>query len=132
MTSRVFDLFMQADRSLDRSQGGLGIGLTLVQKLTEVHVRLAKDGIEALAVAAQHAPEVVLLDIGLPGMNGYEVASHLRNDRTLNNLLVIAISGYGQDEDLSRSKAAGCDYHLVKPIDYDQLAELLRSYFERR
>lgn len=196
---RVFELFTQADRSLDRSQGGLGIGLTLVKKLTEIHggrvgvsspgagkgsefwvtlpvcvapistvedarssnadtvaakcnillvddnvfsatmlakmlelnghtVRLAKDGFEAVEFALNLLPDVVLLDIGLPGIDGYQVATKLRQVDKLNGALIVAISGYGQPEDHQRSKAAGFDYHLVKPIDFDQLKALINEF----
>ena len=180
-----------------RSEGGLGIGLTLVQKLAEMHggrvtaasegpgkgseftVRLPalEDGrpnaeprngdslprvagraracsswttmptgrgaVQALeaprarrAVAAStaskrsrwrraHRPEIVLLDIGLPGMDGYEVARRLRTEECCRSSLIIAVSGYGQPEDLRRSKEAGFDHHLVKPVDYEVLMSVM-------
>jgi len=197
MISRVFDPFIQGDHSLDRSQGGLGVGLTLVEKLVKIHggtvrvfsegagkgsefvvmlpilyahpqpieiqkrtagdrsisgrrilivddnvdsasmlasllestgntVWLAQDGLEALDQVTTHEPEVVLLDIGLPGIDGYQVASEVRKNKRLKDTLIVAISGYGQQEDLARSTAAGCNHHLVKPIDYDVLVEVLR------
>jgi PAS domain S-box-containing protein len=195
---RVFDLFSQAERSLDRSQGGLGIGLTLVRRLVEMHggrvsavssgpgqgseftVRLPtlspapaahkpaappssepapdavarrvllvddnEDGAESLAMllkawghevtvaytgaaaleAAQaQRPEVILLDIGLPGIDGYEVARRLRQQAGLEQTRLIAVTGYGQENDRLRSRAAGFDYHLVKPLDLSVLRELL-------
>lgn len=193
---RVFDLFVQGDRSIARTEGGLGIGLTLVQKLAEMHdgtvtaasdgpgqgaeftVRLpaapvpastvpsppkellrlprqrarilvvddnvdtaggmakllqllghdvvtAYDGEMALQMAERHQPEVILLDIGLPGMNGYEVAKKLRQDPRYQQVTVIAISGYGQEEDRRRSREAGFDHHLVKPVDFNMLTTLL-------
>jgi signal transduction histidine kinase len=191
----MFQLFKQGDRSLARSEGGLGIGLTIVQKLTEMHggsvdarsdgpdkgsefivrlpmerkpgsnvartrdvprlrvrgarilvvednedtargmVRLLKllgneamavfDGRSAIDVAHTFRPDFVLLDIGLPGMNGYDVAATLRADKTLADAVIIAVSGYGQEEDRRRSFAAGFDHHLVKPVDLDSLAELI-------
>jgi PAS domain S-box-containing protein len=192
---RVFDLFAQGDRTMARSEGGLGIGLTLVRKLAEMHgggvtaasdgpgkgseftirlpalresaarkpgprvtlprvarqgsrvlvvddnpdnarglsrllkllghdVRVAHDGPAAVEVARVHRPEIVLLDIGLPGMDGYEVARRLRTEECCRDALVIAVSGYGQPEDLRRSKEAGFDHHLVKPVDYDALMTL--------
>ncbi|MFL6214182.1 MAG: PAS domain S-box protein [Blastocatellia bacterium] len=195
----VFDLFRQADRSLDRSQGGLGVGLTLVRRLLELHggsveafsegpergsefvvrlpslarqievgraasviqsdelaaapcrilvvddnvdsaesialllelnghqVRMAHDGPTALEVAGSFRPEVIVLDIGLPGMDGYEVARRLRNDSAIREALLIALTGYGQDEDRQQSLAAGFDHHLVKPIDTDTLQDLIAS-----
>jgi signal transduction histidine kinase/DNA-binding response OmpR family regulator len=197
MLSRVFDLFMQGHATLDRSQGGLGIGLTLVRSLVEMHdgsvevhsegpgkgsefivrlpaltaapargseekaagvsaptrralrvlvvddnrdavdslalmlqldgheVHLAHDGPSALEMARTYRPEVVLLDIGLPGMSGYEVARHLRGESQPDRFLLVAMTGYGQDEDRRRSREAGFDHHLVKPVDPADLRELL-------
>jgi signal transduction histidine kinase/DNA-binding response OmpR family regulator len=194
----VFDLFVQGDMSLDRSQGGLGIGLTLVRQLTEMHngtvecfsagvnrgaqfvvrlparkpvrrplspsnvvpilrsrtlrvlvvddvaasvesltmlldlqgyeVRSALDGISALKVADSFLPDAVLLDIGLPGMNGYEVARHLRSDERFRDTLLVALTGYGQDEDRRRTTEAGIDEHFVKPADLDRLFHIIGSY----
>ena len=191
----IFDLFTQADRSLDRSQGGLGIGLTVVQRLVEMHggtveansaglgngsefiVRLpvvlshareresspietaapgarwrvlvvddnvdgadvtalllgelghetqvAYDGATALAAADEYLPNVVLLDIGLPEMDGYEVARRLRQHPLLRNVWLVAITGYGQESDRQRSKEAGFDHHLVKPVGPEKLEVLL-------
>jgi two-component system CheB/CheR fusion protein len=198
MIGHIFDLFTQADRSLDRAQGGLGIGLTLVRSLVEMHggrvsvasdglgkgsefivrlpalpeavaspstppasnapslpvgqrvrllivddnvdmaatlsvllnleghdVRVAHDGAEALALADAFKPEVVLLDIGLPGMDGYEVARKLRGRPGLALRFLIALTGHGRDEDIQRSLQAGFDRHLVKPIDPPALRKIL-------
>jgi CheY-like chemotaxis protein len=195
MLPHVFDLFTQADHSLERSQGGLGLGLTLVRKLVEVHggrvrassaglgkgsefevrlpildelpkpsapcrceeplptigqrilvvddnqdaaetlaillrtqgheIHLAYDGVAALELARRLQPDVVLLDIGLPKMDGYEVARRLRQRPGLKQPLVIALTGYGQEEDRRRSREAGCDYHLIKPVDPDRLRKLI-------
>ncbi len=191
---RIFDLFTQEDRSLARSEGGLGIGLTLVKTLTELHggsvhvasdgldkgseftirlpaivkpsrqavngqsdnrdespdrpirilvvddnvdltlglcklishlghvVETANDGPAAIEMARAFHPEAVLLDIGLPGMDGYEVASRLRSQEGMSSLILVAISGYGQEEDQRRSLEAGFDFHLVKPIDLRRVA----------
>jgi signal transduction histidine kinase len=183
---RIFDLFVQSNRSLDRSQGGLGIGLSLVRRLIEMHggrVNAASDGpgqgarfevilpviagprepraersqqiaarrrilivddnadaanslammlnlsghlsepvyggAEALERAAALDPEVVLLDIGLPGMDGYEVARQLRGRGS--NARLIALTGYGQPDDVRRARDAGFDVHLVKPVDLQAL-----------
>jgi PAS domain S-box-containing protein len=196
MLPRVFDMFEQAAHSINRSQGGLGLGLTLVRSLVEMHggsvsatsagiglgsefivhlpvaapvpardssrsldatarpqralrillvddnhdmaralgrflsrhgydVLTASDGAQALETARMQLPEVVLLDIGLPGLDGYEVAELLRREPGCAEALIIAISGYGQEQDLARSRAAGFDAHLVKPIDYEELLALL-------
>ena len=194
---RMFELFAQGDRSLARSEGGLGIGLTVVKKLVELHggtiqarsdglgrgseftiqipaatppdaanragaaatpaaaearkarilvvddnvdtargmarllklighsIATAHSGPEAIEAARRHRPEVVLLDIGLPGMSGYEVAAQLRREASCQGALIIAVSGYGQDEDRRRSRAAGFDHHLIKPLDHDALLALL-------
>ena len=192
---RIFDLFTQADRTLDRSQGGLGIGLSLVQKLVELHggtveahsaglghgsefivrlpalspegesiiarvetakqpaqtsrvlvvddnmdaadmlvmmlqmfgheVQAAYTGQTALEMAVEYQPDVVLLDIGLPDMNGYEVARHLRQQPQTKDVRLIAMTGYGQDSDRQRSEEAGCEHHLVKPVDPQKLQDLL-------
>jgi two-component system, sensor histidine kinase len=190
---QVFDMFMQVDRSTRRSQGGLGIGLTLVKSLVGMHggtvearsdgpglgsefivrlpllietatvaqpsrvatrlpsrrilivddsrdggeslaillrvlgaeVALAHNGRDALEYVATFRPEVVLLDIGMPGMDGYEVARRIRANHANRDIQLIALTGWGQDEDRRRSVAAGFDHHLVKPADIDQLRQLL-------
>jgi PAS domain S-box-containing protein len=198
MLPKVFDLFTQVDQSLARSQGGLGIGLTLVKQLVELHggtidaqsepgrgsaftvrlpalpaapeaghpaptpadlagrgrpllivddnadtarltgrllaaqgfrVRLVHDGHAALEAARAFAPEVVLLDIGLPGLDGYEVARRLRQDEALKDTLLIAVSGYGDAPSRARGREAGFDHHLVKPIDFDELGRILADAF---
>jgi signal transduction histidine kinase len=85
----------------------------------------AADGPHALRLAEELRPDIVLLDIGLPGMDGYEVASHLRGSERTRDAQIIALSGYGQEDDRKKSRAAGCDGHLVKPVDMKQLANLL-------
>jgi signal transduction histidine kinase len=192
---RVFDPFTQEDRSLDRTDSGLGIGLALVKNLVELHggkvqafsagrgkgsefviqlpvlkeapprsinvqkmpgdsapprkilvvddsvdsarslsillgnfgheVHTAHDGPSALSEARRSPPEIVLLDIGLPGMDGFEVARCLRREMGLENVTLVAITGYGQDEDLRHSREAGFDAHLIKPIDPKKLNHLL-------
>jgi PAS domain S-box-containing protein len=194
---KVFDLFVQAEQGSDRSQGGLGIGLTLVKTLTELHggavsvasdgpgqgaaftVRLpqvdcdpatpqsngaalasstkarrilvvddnrdaaeslatileltghqtavANDGPAAVATAAQFHPNVVFLDIGLPGMDGCAVARALRDLPGMADAVLVATTGYGQEDDVRRTKAAGIDHHLVKPVDPAVILALLQS-----
>jgi CheY-like chemotaxis protein len=192
----VFDLFTQVSHSQDRSQGGLGIGLTLAKSLAEMHggsvraysdgpgtgsefvvrlpllaelrsessgpgesgrpvessarrilvvddnvdaadsltvllrlmgndVRTAHDGPAALAAAQTYRPDVVLLDLGLPGMSGYEVCRRLREGHFATGPLVVALTGYGKDEDRRRTREAGFDRHLVKPVNPDELREVL-------
>jgi len=194
LLTRAFDLFVQETRSLDRAQGGLGIGLTLVQTLVKMHggsvraasegpgrgselvvrlplasgaealpaeqaprardgasvpvrvlivddnadaafalgklmqilgheVVLAHDGPEALAAATAAPPDLILLDIGLPGMEGYEVAARLRAAGHTRATLV-ALTGYGREDDVRRSRDAGFDHHLVKPVDIAQLRKI--------
>ena len=192
----VFELFAQANKTLDRSQGGLGIGLTVVRKLTEMHggtvaaqsggvgqgseftvrlplveavkpasvnaasnvsapcaplrvlvvddnrdtalaaalllsmhghaVEVSHDGQAALDSAQKFCPQVILLDIGLPVLNGYEVASRLRQDGFA-SVPLIAVSGYGQAEDRERSLEAGFNHHLVKPVDSKDLLAILQA-----
>ncbi len=192
LIGRVFDLFAQGERGVDRADGGLGIGLTLVRRLVEMHggsievesapgqgatfrVRLpllpgaelgappdvaddgpgeplrvlvvddnadvltsmtmlleleghavttAQDADSALRAVADFRPDVVLLDLGLPGADGYEVARRLRT-RHGEDVLLVAVTGYGQPEDRARSRAAGFDHHLLKPVDFDALQRLL-------
>ena len=192
----IFELFTQAPRSLDRSQGGLGIGLAVVRKLVEMHggtvaaqsaglgkgsefvlrlpvlssptgrsealsnetrkqpdagwhvlvvddnvdsadsiamllqlsgheVRVVYSGQAALETSIEYKPDIVLLDIGLPGMDGYEVARRLREHAALKEVKLIAVTGYGQDADRLQSQEAGFDYHLVKPVDAQKLQEVL-------
>ena len=191
----MFKLFAQGERSIARSEGGLGIGLTIVQKLAEMHggsvtaksdgpgkgstftVRLpavrraalttgkpgstlqaekrgsrilvvddnvdtarsmlrllkilgndvvaAHDGPSAIDAARILKPEFILLDIGLPGMDGYEVAARLREEACCRAAVIIAVSGYGQDEDRRCSREAGFDHHLVKPVDFNSLLPLI-------
>ncbi len=188
----IFDLFVQSERSLDRAQGGLGIGLSVVRRLVEMHegsvsassagpgrgsrflirlplvdapvaqadreaapampprrllvvddnrdaadslsmllrlhghaVQVAYDGEAALAMPDAICADLVLLDIGLPGMSGYEVARRLRGAGTTARL--VALTGYGQPEDVVQANAAGFDAHLVKPVEFEQLLEVIRG-----
>jgi signal transduction histidine kinase/CheY-like chemotaxis protein len=198
MLPRIFDIFTQGDRSLERAQGGLGIGLSIVRGVVELHggsvaahsdgpgrgskltvrlpvlapareirtgegdreplaaparyrilvaddnedsveslallltlrgseVHTARDGWEAVEAAAVFGPDIVLLDIGMPRLNGYEAARRIREQGRGERMVLIALTGWGQDEDRQRSTAAGFDFHLVKPVDFAALEQLLAS-----
>jgi signal transduction histidine kinase len=101
--------------------------MTLLLELYGHEVCVANSGQAALDVAAERKPDAILLDIGMPGMNGYEVARRLRQQPAFAETLLIAITGYGRASDLEQTQAAGFDHHLVKPIDYDKLQALLAS-----
>ncbi|HEY2740058.1 MAG TPA: ATP-binding protein, partial [Thermoanaerobaculia bacterium] len=204
LLSSIFEPFVQATRALDRSQGGLGIGLTLVRSLVEMHggrvsahseglgkgsgivvrlprlhavsassvpeeekesvqpqgtapavsrrvlvvddnrdsaesiamlaeiwghqARIVHDGPAALTEALAWRPDVVLLDIGLPGIDGYEVARQMRQEPLLKSVLLAAMTGYGQEQDRQLSREAGFEHHLVKPVDLDVLRRLLAAH----
>ena len=90
-------------------------------------VEVAHEGPTALELARNFLPEVVVLDLGLPGMDGFEVALHLRAIAELNGLLLIAASGYDRESDRQRTRESGFDHHLAKPVDIDQLLSLIRA-----
>ena len=90
------------------------------------------DGRAALAaVDAGFLPAIALLDIGLPGMTGYELAAHLRRDRRLSGLVLVALTGYGRDPDRARALAADFDEHLVKPVNFDALLDVMAGHLQR-
>jgi PAS domain S-box-containing protein len=192
---RLFQMFAQGDRNHGRAQGGLGIGLSLVERLVQLHggtvqahsegpgcgsvftvrlplastvapaeepaptlmdiqerrvlvvddnrdeadtlsmllrisgaeARVEYDGASALATANAWRPSVVLLDLGMPRMDGFEVARRLRADASLEGIKLIALTGWGQDHDRLRTRAGGFDHHLIKPVDIDLLHSLLAS-----
>jgi CheY-like chemotaxis protein/anti-sigma regulatory factor (Ser/Thr protein kinase) len=196
----VFELFTQGQTSLDRAQGGLGIGLTVVRSLIEMHggsvqvqsggaatgstftvrlplasgpqaeaasanaaparelpvtlrvlivddhvdtaqalsvllsrrncqVRVAHDGPAGILAAREFIPDVFLLDLGLPGLDGYEIARTLRTEPDFKNALFVAISGYAQKTDHARSLAAGFDHHCAKPVDLPSLLKVIQAKF---
>jgi CheY-like chemotaxis protein len=88
-------------------------------------VRVAHDGVTALDAARREPPDIMLVDIGLPGMDGYELARRLRDHGALADTMLIALTGYGREEDRRCALAAGFDHHLVKPIEFDVLRQLL-------
>jgi two-component system, sensor histidine kinase len=90
-------------------------------------VSTVHDGLSAVETAPRFRPDVVLLDIGLPGIDGYEVARRLRRRPELAGLLIVAVTGYGQESDRQRSREAGFDHHLVKPVDLETLRRLLKG-----
>ena len=191
----AFDLLKQGQQAAQRPQGGLGIGLTLVQRLVRLHggtveahsagpdrgsefivrlpavneapvseaaaaerpgatprkvlviddnsdaanalrmllendghnVRVAHDGVSGLALAREYRPEYLLLDIGLPRLNGYDIAASVRGDPELRHTTLVAITGYGQVHDRARTAAVGFDHHLTKPVEFSELQELFRA-----
>lgn len=99
--------------------------LAMLLRLSSCEVQIAHDGPTALGTANEFIPDIILLDIGLPGMNGYELARTIRQTPALQGVRLIAITGYGQEEDRTRSTEAGFDHHLVKPVEYEALLALL-------
>jgi signal transduction histidine kinase/ActR/RegA family two-component response regulator len=197
---QLFEMFFQVDRTLERAQGGLGIGLSLVRRLVELHggsvqaqskgpgqgsefivrlpileqeqapppqragtvaataalrrilvvddnpdaagslsqllrmigneVQTAHDGLEAIAAAERFRPEVVLLDIGMPRLNGYDAAQRMRAAPWGQSMVLVALTGWGQEEDKRRAQVAGFDAHLVKPVDPTALTSLLNRLYQ--
>jgi CheY-like chemotaxis protein len=105
----------------------LAMSLKMLLKMMGHEVQIAHDGPGALAAYQTHQPDVILLDIGMPGMNGYEIVRRLRREQGARHPLVVAVSGYGQDEDKRKAREAGFDTFLTKPVHPKDLAELLAS-----
>ena len=201
---RLFQMFSQVDRNMERAQGGLGIGLTLVRRLIEMHggtveahsdgpgkgsefivrlpivkpdkvasrvptthersvadsvkhrilivddnhdsaislgmmlklmgneTRTAHDGLAAIEAASEFRPNIILLDIGLPKLNGYEACRRIRDQPWSDGVMIVALTGWGQDEDRRRSAEAGFDHHLVKPVEISSLHEVLAKHQHAR
>ncbi len=194
----IFDMFSQVDRSIERSTGGLGIGLALVKGLVEMHggsveakspgqgrgstftvtlpaladaangasvsseigragdgprrrvlvvddnrdgaeslalmlrfihneVRVARDGVEALEQAERFRPEVILMDVGMPRLNGLDATRQIREKPWGKGIAIIALTGWGQENDRERSREAGCDGHMVKPVELQELERVLTA-----
>jgi CheY-like chemotaxis protein len=102
--------------------------LSLLLKITGNETHIANDGLEAVEAAEKFRPDVVLLDIGLPKLNGYDACRCIREQPWGQNMVIVALTGWGQDEDRRRSKDAGFDGHLIKPVDYAALMKLLCSF----
>jgi CheY-like chemotaxis protein len=198
---RLFDMFSQVDRSIERSTGGLGIGLALVKGLAEMHggtveaasagagqgstftvrlpvvaaagplatrpdeerppvgngqrilvvddsrdsavsmakvlkllgseVRTAHDGLEAVEMTGAFRPDVILMDVGMPRLNGYDATRRIRQQPWGRDVTIIALTGWGQEGDRVQSREAGCDGHLVKPVDFADLEKLLAELKRR-
>ena len=101
--------------------------LAMLLKVMGHEVRIAHDGLEAVEGAATFQPHVILLDIGLPRLNGYEAARRIREQQRHKDLTLVALTGFGQDEDRRRAEEAGFDAHMVKPVDFAALAKLLAA-----
>jgi CheY-like chemotaxis protein len=108
----------------DNADAAESLGMLLEARGKEV--RIAYDGLEALEAAGDFDPEIVLLDIGMPKMSGYEVAKRLRAERG-DSVLIVAITGWGQEDDRRRAREAGFDHHFTKPVDYEALLELIEG-----
>jgi CheY-like chemotaxis protein len=101
--------------------------LSMVLSLAGHSVGMVNHGLEVLDRAREFRPDIVLLDLGLPGLSGFEIAQQLRASSDLKHVTLIALTGYGQDEDRRQSRAHGFDHHVVKPVDLDALSELINN-----
>lgn len=98
--------------------------LAMLLQVRGADVRIANDGLEAVAIAGEFKPDIVLLDIGTPKLSGYDVARQIREARGA-SVLIVAITGWGQEEDRQRARDAGFDHHFTKPVDFDTLLDLI-------
>jgi CheY-like chemotaxis protein len=106
--------------------------LSKLLRMSGHDARTAYDGPSAVQIALEFVPRVVLLDIGLPGFDGYEVARRLRDESTLHDLVIIAVTGYGSEQDSKDCVSAGIDYHMVKPVEYDHVRKILEPATRHR
>lgn len=106
--------------------------LALVLRLMGHHVMTAHDGVEAVQAAATFRPDLALLDIGMPKMNGYDAARHIREQSWSKNMVLISLTGWGQEEDKRRAIEAGFHYHLTKPVEPDALEKLLEAITQQK
>ena len=111
--------------------GDTAESLALLLRESGHDVRTAPDGPTALEVALDYRPHVALLDIGLPGLDGYEVAKRMRQQPILQDVVLVAMTGYGSESDRERSQEAGFDHHLVKPIKFEKVQKILASVSEK-
>ena len=125
MTAPTHYRVLVVDDNVDSAQS-----MSLLLQLEGHTVACAHDGLEALQAAEQFDPQVVLLDLGLPRMNGYEVARKLRQSREhdQSRLLLVAISGYGREQDRAAAQEAGFDFHLTKPADPDVVMQMMQEH----
>jgi len=105
--------------------------LAMMLKIMGNDVRTAHDGLEAIEKAQEYLPQVILLDLGMPKLNGYDVCRRIREQSWGTSIVIIALTGWGQAEDRQRTKEAGFDHHLVKPVDVAKLKELLDAAARR-
>jgi CheY-like chemotaxis protein len=103
------------------------LSLSMLLKVSGHHIRSAHDGTTAVQAALDYRPDVVVLDIGLPGLNGYEVAKRIRQHPVLKNVVLVALTGYGQDSDRQTSLQAGFNHHLVKPARLADILQILAT-----
>ena len=99
----------------------------MLLRLFGYEVLVAHTGSDALALAAEHRPQIAILDIGMPGLSGYDIARHIRQEVWGAPMTLIAVTGWGQEEDRRKSKSAGFDHHLTKPVDITELERLFHS-----
>ena len=107
------------------------LSFSMLLKASGHDVRTAHDGPTAVQVALDYQPDVVLLDIGLPGLNGYQVAKRIRQEPNLKNIVLVALTGYGQEADRQTALEAGFNHHLVKPARLEQLQKILATVSEK-